>query len=138
MMHTCAHIHTPSFNLHPDYTGTLTFFVEHIFATFPKTFFSFPLAQTHMHTHSQLFFCPPPPHPPSNLAGPWPPLFRSTVLCDRISIGGPQLGVKRGHTCLRMCVCDRERAGREGVVVRHAPRLLPQQQQDGSEGCHGA
>lgn len=24
-----------------------------------------------------------------------------------------------------------------GVVVRHAPRLLPQQQQDGSEGCHG-
>lgn len=37
-----------------------------------------------------------------------------------------------------VCVTERERNGREGVVVRHAPRLLPQQQQDGSEGCHGA
>lgn len=37
--------------------------------------------------------------------------------------------------CMRVCVCVC--VGR-GAVVRHAPRLLPQQQRDGSEGCHGA
>lgn len=68
-----------------------------------KPFFVSSDSDTHTHTHRALFLSttnpsilpPVPLPPPSNLAGPWPPLSRSTVLCDRISIGLPRLGVEQ-------------------------------------------
>lgn len=123
------HTHTISQSptrLHPHAKTPFSTPPQH--STFPKTFF----ASSDTHTPTSPPFLPLPVIWLARGLLSFAPLF--CVIEYRSVCLGSAWSRRRGQLQgYRVCVSVRW----GGVVVRHAPRLLPQQQQDGSEGCHG-